>query len=62
MNVRIIEAKIKNLAELAETQRHESLVQTDPYLMGFANGLILALSIFTELEPKFISVKNQGEK
>lgn len=62
MNTRTIEAKIKNLAELAETQRHDSLTQIDPYLMGFANGLILALSIFTEMEPKFISAKNKGRK
>ncbi len=48
------EKRLKNLKEIIAVQLHEGIWNLDPYMLGLANGLLLAQSIMMEVEPNFL--------
>ncbi len=46
--------RIKNLQELIDIQSMNGNYNFDPYMHGLANGLLLAMSCFTDKEPEFL--------
>lgn len=56
----IIGEKIKAFNELLGIQGND-LDESDDYMVGLYNGLILGLSIITGEEPQFISIKKEDK-
>ena len=56
----------KKLTELVEIACMDGTWNWSPYFLGMANGLILALSVITNNEPKFLNAPSvwlkDGEK
>jgi hypothetical protein len=50
-----MQQRIKKLEELVEIQCSHGNWDFDPYMHGMANGMILALSIMKNEEPKYMS-------
>lgn len=48
-----IEFKVEKLKDFVKIQSSKGCYDIDEYMRGIANGLILALSVFTEEEPKY---------
>jgi len=45
---------VEQLKDLVKTQSSHGNYDCNPYMWGMANGLILALSLFTEVSPTFL--------
>lgn len=45
---------VEQLKDLVKTQSSHGNYDCNPYMFGLANGLILALSLFTEVSPTFL--------
>jgi hypothetical protein len=54
-----MEEKLAKLEELLKIQLQDGNWNYDPYMHGMANGLILAVAIMKDEEPKFL--KASGE-
>jgi|TARA_R110000851_G_scaffold87200_3_gene190043 hypothetical protein len=49
-----IEGRAKKLKEMRDIQLRDGNWNWDPYMHGMANGLIFAVSLMMDEEPKFI--------
>lgn len=49
------EKQIKNLQDMIKVQCSPGNFDCNPYMHGLANGLLLAMSCFTDEEPKFLA-------
>ncbi len=54
----ILGEKVKQFSELLGIQGN-GLDESDEYMVGLYNGLMLGLSVMTGKEPQFISVKKE---
>lgn len=54
-----MDEQIKQLKELIEVSSGEGVWNATPYQHGMANGLILALSLFTEEKPEYLDMKGE---
>lgn len=48
------EKRLENLKEIIAVQLLDGHWNLDPYMLGLANGLLLAQSIMDEIDPKFL--------
>jgi hypothetical protein len=55
MLMMVIEKQILHLQDLINIQSTNGNYDCNPYMWGLANGLILAMSLFTGNEPNFLS-------
>lgn len=65
--VETLDGKIAELEEIVKIQLQDGNWNYDPYMHGMANGLILALALLKDEEPKFLKapaewLKNQVEE
>jgi hypothetical protein len=57
-----LEKKLKSLQDVINIQLQDGNWNYDPYMMGLANGLLMAESCFTGKEPKFLNAPNKWLK
>ena len=55
----IYRASIESLKDLLKTQCSDGNWNYDPYMHGMANGMILALSVFTDEQPVFLDAPDE---
>lgn len=53
---------MKNLQDVINIQCSQGNWNYDPYMMGLANGLLMAQSLFTDKEPEFLSAPKRWGK
>lgn len=59
---RTLKKSIKSLEDLIKVQTSHGNWDYDPYMMGLANGLLIAMSILTGKNPDFMSAPKKWLK